>query len=40
MDAVALLLGESAGWPNAVKVMKQPKEFIKRLKDFDKDNIK
>ena len=22
MDAVALLLGESAGWPNAVKIMK------------------
>jgi dynein heavy chain len=40
MDAVALLLGESAGWANAVKVMKQPKEFIKRLKEFDKDNIK
>lgn len=40
MDAVALLLGEAAGWASAVKTMKDPKGFIKRLKDYDKDNIK
>ena len=40
MDAVALLLGENAGWDSAKKIMGQPKAFIKRLKDFDKDNIK
>lgn len=39
MDAVALLTGEAAGWPNAVKTMKNPKEFINKLKNFDKDDI-
>ena len=40
MDAVALLLGDTAGWDNAKKTMGNPKAFIKRLKDYDKDNIK
>jgi len=40
LDAVALLLSEKAGWENAKKMMKEPKVFIKRLKDFDKDNVK
>ncbi len=40
LDAVALLLSEKAGWENAKKMMKEPKGFIKRLKDFDKDNVK
>ena len=40
LDSVALLLNEPAGWDNAKKMMKEPKNFIKRLKDFDKDNIK
>ena len=40
LDAVSLLLGETAGWDAAVKMMGQPKAFLKRLKDFNKDNIK
>ena len=40
MDAVAVLLDEKLGWENAVKLMKQPKAFLIRLKTFDKDNIK
>jgi len=40
MDAVALLLNEDSGWDSAKKMMGQPKVFIKRLKDFDKDKIK
>ena len=40
LDAVALLLAEKAGWENAKKMMKEPKGFIKRLKEFDKDNVK
>ena len=40
LDAVALLLDYPAGWDRAKKEMGQPKAFIKRLKDFDKDNIK
>lgn len=40
LDAVSLLLGETAGWEAAKKMMGQPKAFIKRLKEFDKDKIK
>lgn len=40
LDAVILLLGGDSGWDNAKKIMKDPKAFIKRLKDYDKDNIK
>jgi hypothetical protein len=34
------LLGEKGEWPEAVQIMKDPAEFIKRLKTYDKDNIK
>lgn len=40
MNAVALLLDEKAGWDSAKKMMGQPKAFIKRLKDYNKDDIK
>ena len=40
LDSVSLLLNEPAGWEAAKKMMKDPKGFIKRLKDFDKDGIK
>lgn len=39
MDAVALLLGSPSGWPDAQKTMKDPKGFIKKLKEYNKDNI-
>lgn len=39
MDAVSLLLGTPAGWPDAQKIMKDPKGFIKKLKEYNKDNI-
>jgi dynein heavy chain len=40
LDSVALLLGEKAGWESAKKMMGQPKQFLIRLKEFDKDKIK
>ena len=38
MEAVCILLGEKADWETAKKVMANA-QFLKILKDFDKDNI-
>ena len=40
LQAVMFLLGEKGEWPEAVQIMKDPAEFIKKLKTYDKDNIK
>jgi dynein heavy chain len=38
MEAVCLMLGQKPGWPSAQKLMANP-QFLKTLKDYDKDNI-
>ena len=42
-DACLILLGEKAAakltWPNGQKMMNNPKQFLEKLQNYDKDNI-
>jgi dynein heavy chain len=40
IQAVCLLLEKPQNWDEGKKLMGNPKEFIEKLKSYDKDNIK
>ena len=40
ISAVCLLLGTKETWDDGKKLMNNPNDFINRLKNYDKDNIK